>query len=85
MKFFLALFDDIINRPYSKFLSNMFILKNNFYFNFKNINYMHFFSNIKKLFKIKILQFKFFFYKYLVIVFFYFNLITQFYILYIVI
>ena len=78
MKFFLALFDNTLNRPYIKFLFNIFSLKNNFYFNFKNINYIHFFTNVKKLFKIKILKFNFFFFKYLVVYFTIFNIITQF-------
>ena len=77
MKFFLALFDNTLNRPYIKFLFNIFSLKNNFYFNFKNINYIHFFTNVKKLFKIKILKFNFFFFKYLVVYFTIFNIITQ--------
>ena len=48
MKFFLSVFDDTLNRPYTKFLFNIFVLKNNFYFNFKNIIYIHFFTNIQK-------------------------------------
>jgi hypothetical protein len=79
MKFFLSVFDDTLNRPYIKFLFNIFILKNNFYFTFKNIIYIHFFTNIQKLFKIKILKFNYIFFKNLVIYFTMLNIFIQVY------
>lgn len=79
MKFFLSVFDDTLNRPYTKFLFNIFVLKNNFYFNFKNIIYIHFFTNIQKLFKIKVLKFNYIFFKNLVIYFTIINIIVQLY------
>lgn len=82
MKFFLYVFDETLNRPYTKFLFNLFLLKNNVYFNLKNINYIHFFTNVQKLFKVKILNFKFSFFKHLVITFFFFNIFTQIYIIF---
>ena len=81
MKFFLSVFDDTLNRPYTKFLFNIFVLKNNFYFNFKNIIHIHFFTNVKKIFKIKILKFNFIFFKNLVVYFTLCNIFTQLYLL----
>jgi len=77
MKFFLAVFDETLNRPYTKFLFNIFILKNNFYFNFKNIVYIHFFTNVRKLFKVKVLKFNYTFFKNLAVYFTVVNIVTQ--------
>ena len=63
MKFFLSFFDNIVNRPSYKFFLNIFFLKNSFYFNLKSIIYIHFFTNLKNIFKIKLLKFNYTFYK----------------------
>jgi|LakMenE18May11ns_1017448.scaffolds.fasta_scaffold9142657_2 hypothetical protein len=81
MKFFLSIFDNTLNRPYSKFLLNIFILKNNFYFNFKNIIYIHLFTNVQKIFKIKILKFNYIFFKNTVIYFTIINILIQLYLI----
>jgi len=75
MKFFLNFFDKITNRPSYKFFLNFFSLKNTFYFNFKTLSYIHFFTNIQKSFNIKLVKFSYLFYKNFIIYFLLFNLL----------
>lgn len=84
MKFFLDLFDKILNRPSYKFFLNFFFLKNNFYFNLKNLSYIHFFTNVQKIFKIKNLKFNYSFYKNFIFYFLLLNLMIQFIVILIV-
>lgn len=85
MKNFIIFFDKIVNRPSYKFFLNFFFLKNNFYFNLKNLMYIHFFINIKKNFNIKLLKFNYNFYKNFIFYFFLINSILQLYIIVILI
>lgn len=78
MKFFINFFDKITNRPSYKFFLNLFFLKNNFYFNFKTLSYIHFFTNIQKNFNIKLLKFNYLFYKNFIFYFLLLNLLIQF-------
>lgn len=80
MKFYLTFFDKTINRPSHKFCLNIFFLKNSFYFNLKNVLYIHFFTNLKNIFKIKLLKFNYIFYKNFILYFFIINIFIQLYI-----
>jgi hypothetical protein len=84
MKFFLTFFDSMINRPSNKFFLNFFFLKNSFYFNLKNILFIHFFINLQKSFNLKILKFNYTFYKNLILYFLIINIVIQISIIYIV-
>ena len=81
MKIFILFFDQITNRPSYKFFLNFFFLKNNFYFNFKNLLFIHFFLNLKKTFNLKILKFNYYLYKNFILYFFLLNILIQLYIL----
>jgi hypothetical protein len=83
MKSFILFFDKIINRPSHKFFLNFFFLKNNFYFNFKNILFIQFFTNLKNTFNIKLLKFNYYFYKNFILYFFLLNSIIQIYIIFV--
>jgi len=83
MKFFLSFFDNTVIRPSYKFFLNIFFLKNSFYFNLKSIIYIHFFTNLKNIFKIKLLKFNYTFYKNFILYFFLINCIIQLYIIFI--
>lgn len=83
MKSFITFFDKIINRPSHKFFLNFFFLKNNFYFNLKNILFIHFFTNLKNTFNIKLLKFNYYFYKNFILYFFLLNSLIQLYIIFI--
>lgn len=77
MKFFLMFFDKIIYRPSYKFYLNLFILKNTFYFNFKNLIYIHFFTNLKNNFNINFIKINYVFYKNFIFYFILINLVVQ--------
>lgn len=77
MKFFLTFFDNIVYRPSYKFFLNLFFIKNNFYFNFKNLIFINFFTNINKKFNIKILKFSYIFYKNFILYFILVNILIQ--------
>lgn len=77
MKFFLNFFDNVIYRPSYKFMLNLFYIKNNFYFNFKNLIFINFFTNVSKKFNIKILKFSYLFYKNFILYFILLNILIQ--------
>ena len=77
MKFFLHFFDHVVYRPSHKFMLNLFYLKNNFYFNFKNLLFINFFTNISKKFNITVLKFSYIIYKNFVLYFILINLLIQ--------
>ena len=77
MKFFLTFFDNVVYRPSYKFFLNLFFIKNNFYFNFKNLIFINFFTNINKKFNIKILKFSYIFYKNFILYFILVNILIQ--------
>ena len=81
MKFFLTFFDKSTNRPSHKFFLNIFFLKNSFFFNLKSVIYIHFFTNLKNLLKIKLLKFNYIFYKNFIFYFFIINILIQLYII----
>lgn len=56
---------------------NLFYLKNNFYFNFKNLLFINFFTNVNKRFTITILKFSYVFYKNFILYFILINLLIQ--------
>ncbi len=84
MKFFLKFFDHVVYRPSHKFATNLFFLKNNFYFNFKNLLFISFFINISKKLNIKILKFSYLFYKNFILYFLLLNIFFQLFLLMIV-
>lgn len=81
MKFFITFFDSIVHRPSYKFFLNLFLLKNSFYFNFKNLVYIHFFINLQKELKIKFIKINYYFYKNFILYFFIINILIQLYII----
>lgn len=81
MKTFILFFDKITNRPSYKFFLNLFFLKNSFFFNFKNLLFIHFFVNLKNTFNIKLLKFNYYWYKNFILYFFILNIFIQIYIL----
>lgn len=62
MKFYLKFFDNLQNKPSYKFFINLFFLKQNQYFSIKQITHMHFFLNLKRYFRIKVLKFTYSYY-----------------------
>lgn len=85
MKFFLHFFDHIVYRPSYKFKVNLFYLKNNFYFNFKNLLFINFFTNISKRLNITILKFSYVIYKNFILYFILINIIIQFWLILVII
>lgn len=81
MKNFILFFDNIINRPSYKFFLNFFFLKNSFYFNLKNIAFIHFFVNLKNTFNMRIIKFNYYLYKNFILYFLLSNVFIQLYIL----
>ncbi len=84
MKLFVSFFDNINNRPSSKFSNNLFFLKYNAYFNVKNLNYINIFLNLKKRFKIKTFNFNYSFYFNFLLYFIALNVIIQFFLVMII-
>jgi hypothetical protein len=85
MKFFLTFFDSMVNRPSNKFFLNFFFLKNSFYFNLKNVLFIHFFINLQRTFHLKIIKFNYVLYKNIIFYFIILNVIIQFFIVFILI
>ena len=77
MKYFLTVYDIYINRPSIKFKTNIFFLKNNYYFSMFSLNFINIYIKIKKLFIIKIFQFKYSVYFVSLIYFIILNLFIQ--------
>jgi hypothetical protein len=77
MKFFLSVYDNYINRPSIKYKTNIFFLKINSYFSMFNFNFINIYIKIKKLFIIKIFQFKYSIYFIFLIYFILLNLLIQ--------
>jgi hypothetical protein len=77
MKLFINVFDNLINKPSKKFFLNLFFLKNNLYTILKNINYIHIFLKIKKIFAIKIFKFNYRLYNNFIIYFILLNILIQ--------
>ncbi len=85
MKLFAYYFDNVVNRPSSKFFTNLFFLKYNSYFNVKNLNYINIFLNLKKKFKIKTFNFNYQFYMNFLLYFIIINVFVQFFFIYLII
>jgi hypothetical protein len=77
MKFFLSVYDNYTNRPSIKYKTNIFFLKVNSYFSMFNFNFINIYIKIKKLFIIKIFQFKYSIYFIFLIYFILLNLLIQ--------
>jgi len=77
MKYFLSVYDTYINRPSIKFKTNIFMLKNNYYFLMFNLNFINIYIKIKKLFIIKIFKFKYSIYFISLVYFIILNLFIQ--------
>lgn len=77
MKFFINYYNSIINKPFTKFSTNLFFLKNIQFFNYSNLNYLHMFNNIFRKFSTNLIKFNLIFYKNFIVYFIITNFILQ--------
>lgn len=85
MKLFINYYNNIINKPYSKFSLNIFFLKNIQYLHIKNLYYIHFFINLKNNFLVKHLKFNYHIFKNFIYYFIILNILIQLFIIIILI
>jgi hypothetical protein len=77
MKLIINFYNNLKLKPSHKFYLNLFFFKNMFSFNLKQLQYIHIFTAIKKVWKIKIFKFNYSLYFYFIIVFLIINIILQ--------
>ena len=78
MKFFINYYNIYSNKPYNKFLINLFFLKNSLFFKYKNLLYIYIFTNIKRKFNVNLIKFNELFFNNIIIYFIIINISIQF-------
>ena len=73
------------NRPSYKFFLNLFLFKNNAFYNLKNLSYIHIFLTIKNRFTLKFFKFNYSYYNNFILYFTLINILTQLFIAMIII
>lgn len=81
MKIVLSYFDALQNRPSYKFFLNLFFLTNSPYFYITQLNYIHIFTNLKKLLKVKFFKTNYNVYDKFIFYFIILNSVLQIYVL----
>jgi len=77
MKLCINIYDNYLRKSSQLFYFNLFFLKNNIYFNLKNLQYIHIFLKFKNFFNIKIFKLNYNIFLNFILYFIVFNLFMQ--------